>query len=47
MVLLAALGLGVGSLVGRGPVQGSCGGMACIKDIACEGCQNRAREDQT
>lgn len=41
ITLLAVLGLGLGSLLGRGPVKGSCGGMACIKDIACEGCPNR------
>ena len=47
IVLLAVLGLGLGSLFGRGPVKGSCGGMACIKDIACEGCPNRKTEEQT
>ncbi|MGO4906768.1 hypothetical protein ACEN2J_00400 [Pseudorhodobacter sp. W20_MBD10_FR17] len=41
IILLAVLGLALGSLFGRGPVKGSCGGMACIKDIACEGCPNR------
>lgn len=46
IVLLAVLGLGLGSLVGRGPVKGSCGGMACIKDVACEGCPHRISEDQ-
>jgi hypothetical protein len=44
IVLLAVLGLGLGSFFGRGPVKGSCGGMACIKDIACEGCPNRKPE---
>lgn len=47
IVLLAVLGLGLGSLFGRGPVKGSCGGMACIKDIACEGCPYRTTEDET
>jgi hypothetical protein len=46
IVLLAVLGLGLGSVFGRGPVKGSCGGMACIKDIACEGCPHRKSEDQ-
>lgn len=41
IVLLAAAGLGLGALFGRGPLKGSCGGMACMKDHACEGCPHR------
>ncbi len=40
--LLAAGGLALGLAFGRGPVKGSCGGMACLKDVACDGCPNRA-----
>jgi len=36
--LLAALGLGIGLLLGGKPVQGSCGGLSCG---ACETCPNR------
>ncbi len=36
--LLAALGLGLGLLMGGKPVQGSCGGLSCG---ACETCPNR------
>lgn len=39
--LLAALGLGLGLMVGRGPLKGSCGGMACLGERACEGCPRR------
>lgn len=42
--LLAAGGLALGLALGRGPVRGSCGGMACLKDIACEGCAHRKKE---
>lgn len=43
--LLAAGGLGLGLMLGRGPLKGSCGGMSCLKGAACEGCPNRERED--
>ncbi len=46
IVSLALLGLGLGSLLGRGPIKGSCGGMACLKDIACEGCPHRKAEEK-
>lgn len=39
--LLAVGGLALGLALGRGPLLGSCGGMACRKDIACDGCPNR------
>lgn len=41
IVALAALGLGVGLLLGRGPVQTSCGGLSCGKGAACAACPNR------
>lgn len=44
VVLLAAGGLALGLAFGRGPVKGSCGGMACLKDVACEGCPHRSGE---
>ena len=47
IVLFAVAGLGLGSLFGRGPIKGSCGGMACLKDVACEGCPHRKPEEQT
>ncbi|SNT73832.1 hypothetical protein SAMN05444959_10612 [Paracoccus seriniphilus] len=45
IILLAVLGLGLGSLLGRGAVKGSCGGMSCLKDVACEGCPHRHGKD--
>ncbi|MCV2879593.1 (Na+)-NQR maturation NqrM [Sedimentimonas flavescens] len=48
IVLLAVGGLALGMVFGRGPIKGSCGGMACLKDVACEGCPHRrAEEDRT
>ncbi len=37
VILLAILGLGVGVLLGRGPLKGSCGGDAVLK--ACPLCR--------
>lgn len=37
VVVLAILGLGVGLLLGRGPLKGSCGGDAVLK--ACPLCR--------
>lgn len=36
VLALAILGLGVGLLLGRGPLQGSCGGNAVVK--VCAAC---------
>ena len=41
IMALGVLGLGLGSLIGRGPVRGSCGGLSCGKRLACEGCSHR------
>lgn len=43
--LLAAAGLAVGLVFGRGPVEGSCGGLACIKGASCAGCRKRMGEE--
>ena len=37
VILLAILGLGAGVLLGRGPIEGSCGGNAVLK--SCPLCQ--------
>lgn len=42
---LSILGLAMGSLMGRGAVQGSCGGISCGKRLACEGCSRRQTEE--
>lgn len=46
IIALAALGLGLGVLFGRGPAQNSCGAAACLGKGACDICPRRkeARE---
>lgn len=46
IVPLAALGLGLGLLLGRGPVHTSCDGLACIRSAACETCPKRAAREK-
>ena len=41
--LLAILGLALGTLVGRGPIKGSCGSLAC-KGLSCATCPSRKKE---
>lgn len=42
IVPLSVGGLGLGVLLGRTPLRGSCGGLPCIKD--CEACSNHRKE---
>ncbi len=39
--VVAAVGLGLGLLIGRGPVKTSCGAAACLGRGACEVCPRR------
>lgn len=39
VIVLAILGLGAGVLLGRGPIEGSCGGNAVLK--SCPLCRQR------
>lgn len=41
VVLLAALGLGAGLLLGAGPPKTSCGAASCLPGTACEDCPLR------
>ena len=41
IVGLSVIGLAVGIMAGRRPIQGSCGGVACLKNISCIDCPNR------
>lgn len=41
IIALAGLGLGVGLMLGRGPVKSSCGATACLPKEACADCPNR------
>ena len=43
VILLAVGGLAVGVALGRAPLKGSCGGLAC--GGACAGCPKKRAED--
>ncbi len=49
IVVLAAVGLGLGLVLGRGPARTSCGAAACLPTGRCVDCPMRrrpAREDE-
>lgn len=48
IIVVAAVGMGLGLLTGRGPVKTSCGAAACLGQGACEVCPRRsaAQEDK-
>ena len=39
LVLLSGLGLALGVIVGRSPLKGSCGGLACATGLRCRVCR--------
>lgn len=43
ILLLAAGGLGIGLVFGRGPIRTSCGAASCMPGAACETCPMRKR----
>lgn len=45
LILLSVAGLAIGVIMGRAPIKGSCGGLACIKDAGCAGCTRRHSKD--
>lgn len=45
IVVLAALGLSVGLIMGRGAPRSACDGLACIGGTRCDGCPHSARKD--
>lgn len=48
LILLAIGGLALGVMVGRAPLKGSCGGLACVKGLDCGTCKSgRKRNAQT
>lgn len=47
LVTLAMLGLGLGVVLGRAPLKGSCGGSVCTRAISCAGCRAATRMEDT
>lgn len=41
IISASLLALGVGVIAGRKPIQGSCGGIACISGADCGACHDR------
>lgn len=41
---LAVAAMAIGVLLGRAPIKGSCGGLACIDKLDCEVCPHRDHE---
>ena len=41
VILMAIGGLSIGLAFGRGPIKGSCGGLACIEEADCSACPHR------
>ncbi len=46
LFVLAVAGLSVGVMLGRAPIKGSCGGLACIKGADCSACPHRGHEEE-
>lgn len=44
ILLLSICGLAIGTMFGRAPVAGSCGGISCIKGVDCGACKARSRD---
>ena len=48
IVVASVAGLATGVLLGRAPLRGSCGGVACVKGVGCAACEtHRETEDTT
>lgn len=45
IVCLAALGIGVGLMMGRGAPQRGCDGLACVGGARCEGCPHKDEKE--
>ena len=47
IILASIAGLATGVLLGRAPLRGSCGGIACIKGVGCAACQTHRDAEDT
>ena len=47
IVLASVTGLAIGVLLGRAPLRGSCGGVACVKGGGCTACKTHRDAENT
>jgi hypothetical protein len=47
IVLASIAGLAAGVLLGRAPLRGSCGGIACLKSGGCTACKTHRNAEGT
>ena len=47
VLVLAILGLALGAMLGRGPIKGTCAGLACVKGSGCAGCRVKRAEERS
>ena len=47
IVLASVAGLATGVLLGRAPLRGCCGGVACVKSGGCAACETHRRAKDT
>jgi hypothetical protein len=45
LVLMSVLGLALGVILGRAPLKGSCGGLACATGLSCSGCREAGSDE--
>lgn len=46
IILISLAGLGLGVLFGRPALQGSCGGLSCVRGAACAGCTAHEKREE-
>lgn len=47
IILASGAGLATGVLLGRAPLRGSCGGVACVKNGDCAACEAHQHAEGT
>jgi len=45
IILISLAGLGLGVLLGRTPLRGSCGGLACVPGVDCVSCAKHKKKE--